>query len=86
MVGFLSWLSDPVVWDLVLFTVIGSAVWAAVRVGAARAGRHLGVAGIGLVALLGAYVSWVLGYATLSVVVGIVGVVLIAAGLRGTSR
>ena len=86
MVGFLSYLGDPVVWDLVLFTVIGAAIWAAVRVAAARAGRHLGVAGIGLVMVLGAYGSWLLGYVTLAAVVGLIGFVLIVAGLRGTSR
>ena len=62
------------------------AVFFAGRAAAARAGRHLGVSGVGLVVVVVAALLWWAGSEGLGLLVGFVGVVLVLAGLKGKSR
>lgn len=73
-------------WPLIAIGILVFAIWGAAKEGAKRAGMHLGVAGIGLVAVLLAILSYWVGQFGFALLVGIIGVVLLIVGLRGGSR
>ena len=74
-------------WPILAVGFVLFAVWYAGKAAAARSGRHLGVLGVGLVLVVLALASWWLGYGAFAPVFGIIGFVLVLAGLTGrTSR
>ena len=73
-------------WPVFAVGFILFAIWYAGRAAAARSGRHLGVLGIGMVLLVVALVSWWLAFAEFALLFGIIGAVLVLAGLTGRSR
>lgn len=74
-------------WPILVVGFVLFAVWYAGKAAAARPGRHLGIFGVGLVLVVLAIASWWLGYGDLALVIGVFGLVLVAAGLTGrTSR
>jgi hypothetical protein len=70
-------------WPILVVGFVLFAVWYAGKAAAARSGRHLGVLGIGLVLVVLAMGSWWLGYGTVALVFGVIGIVLVAGGLTG---
>ena len=73
-------------WPLIAIGVLVFAIWGAAKEGAKRAGMHLGVAGIGLVAALLAVLSWWVGAAGFALLLGLIGAVLLIVGLSGGTR
>ena len=73
-------------WPIFVVGFVLFAIFYAGRAASARAGQHLGVAGIGLVLVVGAAGLWWLGYVDVGLLVGLLGLVLAVAGLRGKDR
>lgn len=72
-------------WPLLAVGFILFAVFYAGRSAAAQSGKHLGVAGVGLVFLAVAFGSWELGFAPLAYLFGLIGIILVVVGLSGGS-
>ncbi len=70
-------------WPVLLIGVVVFAAWGAGKEAAKRSGRHLGVAGVGLVLVVLAVLSGWLGFVPIAWLLGIVGAILVVAGLSG---
>lgn len=72
-------------WPVLVVGILVFAAWGAGKEAAKRAGRHLGVAGVGLAAALLALLSLWIGQGAIALLLGLVGLVLLFAGLSGRS-
>ena len=70
-------------WPILVVGFVLFAIWYAGKAAAARSGRHLGILGVGLLLVVLALAPWWLGYGALALVFGVIGSVLLLAGLTG---
>ncbi|HEV2520715.1 MAG TPA: hypothetical protein VGX00_08930 [Thermoplasmata archaeon] len=73
-------------WPVLAIGVIVFAAWGAGKEAAKASGRHLGIAGVGLVIVVLTILSWWVGQFAIAGLLGIVGIVVLFAGLSGRSR
>ena len=73
-------------WPVLAVGIIVFALWGAAKTAAHESGRHLGIAGIGVVFVTVGAFSWKFGFVSMAALIGFIGLVLIVAGFSGGSR